>query len=105
MSNLTKANPYLEMSVKLRRLKLPYQKTLRNQKFQKRSQHYQLLMFLEASHSRARIITPQTTRMKRRSLLTRKASVTLKKKTLTLFRMKLMMTSTWKITSDSKLSW
>jgi hypothetical protein len=57
-------------------------------------------------HLTPEIITPQKiTRMKSRNPLTRKASVTLKKRTLTLSRMKQMMTSISKITSDSKLSW
>ena len=81
MTNLTRANPKFEISVKLRRLKLPYQKSLRSKRSQKGSQQNQFLMFLVASLRRARIITPQKTRMKKRSLLTRKASVTLKKRT------------------------
>jgi len=91
------------MSVSPRRLKSHSQRTKR---FQNLPPQSQLLMFLITFPTLARMITPQATRMKKGSPPPmRKASVTLRKRTLTPSRMRQMMTSTLKITSDSRLSW
>ena len=91
------------MSVSPRRPNLQSQRTKR---FRKLPPQNQFLMFLITFLTLERMITPQATRLKKGSPPPmRKASVTLRKRTLTPSRMRQMMTSTSKITSDSRLNW
>ena len=100
---MTKANPDTEMSVSPRR---PNSQSQRTKRFQKLPRQNLFPMFLIISPSWVRMITPQATRLKKVSPPPmRKASATLRKRTSTPSRMRQMMTSTLKITSDLRPNW
>jgi hypothetical protein len=78
---MTKANPNTEMSVSPRR---PNSQSQRTKRFRKLPPQNLFPMFLITFLTLARMITPQATRLKKGSPPPmRKASVTLRKRTLT----------------------